>query len=178
MRVPNLWGKTLHLNFLFPRDNQTLMLHVYVSLRHFRRGCKINQSQILQLRADVDRALGRSRVVCLLRIARKIVSFKYFFCHHVDQKGGSPEPSRTPLGTRLIYCLVASAMPDQFCSRLFDILRENFAALPTIFCWAMLRFTDVLLEFCSALLRFVGTLPDAMASTRRSVYIRVRVVDL
>ena len=69
-------------------------------------------------------------------------------------------------------------MPDQFCSRLFDILRQNFAALPTIFCWAMLRFTDILLEFCSALLRFVGTLPDAMASTRRSVYIRVRVVDL
>ena len=68
--------------------------------------------------------------------------------------------------------------PDQFCSRLFDILRQNFAALPTIFCLAMLRFTDILLEFCSPLLRFVGTLPDAMASTRRSVYIRVRVVDL
>ena len=66
-------------------------------------------------------------------------------------------------------------VPDQFCSRLFDILRQNFAALPTIFCWAMLRFTDILLEFCSALLRFVGTLPDAMASTCRSVYIRVRV---
>ena len=42
----------------------------------------------------------------------------------------------------------------------------------------MLHFTDILLEFCSALLRFVGTLSDAMASTRRSVYIRVRVVDL
>ena len=60
-------------------------------------------------------------------------------------------------------------MPDQFCSRLFDILRQKFAALPTIFCWAMLRFTDILLEFCSALLRFVGTLPDAMASSIPSV---------
>ena len=56
----------------------------------------------------------------------------------------------------------------KFCRASYDILLGM----------AMLRFTDILLEFCSALLRFVGTLPDAMASTRRSVYIRVRVVDL
>ena len=73
--------------------------------------------------------------------------------------------------------LVASARPillealryfaAKFCRASYDILLGN-----------MLRFTDILLEFCSALLRFVGTLPDAVASTRRSVYIRVRVVDL